>query len=141
MCKEVVEFVKQQNIEAKERMAKDCNLHCSMWTEDAEHWAEFKTLEEWKRSMAIEHYINAYKGWHGIKPRWEDFKFDGRDLTSEEINTMTRTLCEQESVFEDELQARLEKERKEAAAARGAAKRACYPTLGSVFADAFKEMQ
>lgn len=136
MSNEVIEHIKRINEESRKRMAENPNLFIGILTEDPAHWAEYKTVEEWERQMAIETYFNVYKSYNGVKPRWEDFEHaDGTPMTSQEINTMTETLCQMEEKWAREEEERLEKEERERKARVNAIRRQCTPTLGDMFGD------
>jgi hypothetical protein len=71
------------------------NRWAGMLTDDVDHWHEagVYTPDRFDRMMTIETYIDIYKDYYGIKPRW--VKFD--ELSTEEIEFMTSLIISTES--------------------------------------------
>jgi hypothetical protein len=139
MSNEVIEHIKQINEESRKRMADNPNLFIGLLTEDPNHWEEYKTVEEFEVAMAKESFINVFKSYEGIKPRWEDFTHeDGTPMTSKEINKMTSDFIEREEKWAREEAEREEREERERKARVAKQARECTPTLGDVFGDVLR---
>jgi hypothetical protein len=100
----LVDYIEAKNAKTEAWVAEDPqNRWSTFLVSDAETLAEWGifSIEDFKRSSAIDTFIDVYKDLNGIKPRWVNFD----SMTTEEINK------ENESMYR-QLEESIEEERK-----------------------------
>jgi len=86
MSQELADYIAAENAETRAWVAEDPeNRWATTWAEDLEFWAGMgiTTVEQFRRSNAIQAYSDLYKEMNGIRPRWMDWT----GATADEIET------------------------------------------------------
>ena len=87
-----------------------------------DHWISdgINTVEQFRHYMAVESYINVYKSFNNIKPRWALAEM--KDMTADDVEAKTDKLyaqADEEAALNDKLNAIDANEAKDRAAALG----------------------